>query len=127
MVAEVFRSPEENSKTPLIPGESPSLAPTGSEAPFAREIPNRSEPPPITSSIAGVFDPAVIRAGRSIYRAYCDVHPDRTRRPLGVAVDRKTFRGKLIFDEKPILLPHECFVPIETIDRETFEIEELCG
>lgn len=44
-----------------------------------------------------LLDPSVLRAARQIYRTYYEVHPEVTQRPFGVAIDRFTHRGKLIF------------------------------
>ncbi|MFE1746459.1 hypothetical protein [Coleofasciculus sp. H7-2] len=67
-----------------------------------------------------LLDPSIVRAARQIYRTYSEVHPDRIQRPLGVAIDRYTYRGKLIFAGKPILLPQECFVPFSQIESEIY-------
>ncbi|MBD1839721.1 hypothetical protein H6F78_13150 [Coleofasciculus sp. FACHB-64] len=67
-----------------------------------------------------LLDPSIVRAARQIYRTYSEVHPDRMQRPLGVAIDRYTYRGKLIFAGKPILLPQECFVPFSQIESEIY-------
>ena len=67
-----------------------------------------------------LLDPSIVRAARQIYRSYSEVHPDRIQRPLGVALDRYTYRGKLIFAGKPILLPQECFVPFSQIESEIY-------
>jgi hypothetical protein len=61
-------------------------------------------------------DPEVVRSARLIYQTYYEVHPELTEPPLGVAINRLTHRGKLIFTGKPILLPQECFVPFEWIE-----------
>jgi hypothetical protein len=66
------------------------------------------------------LDPAILRAARQIYRTYYEVHPELIQRPLGVAIDRYTCRGKLIFSGKPILLPQECFVPFNQIESELY-------
>ncbi|NEQ25687.1 MAG: hypothetical protein F6K28_42845 [Microcoleus sp. SIO2G3] len=68
--------------------------------------------------ISALLDPSLLQAARQIYRTYFEVHPDQVQRPLGVAIDRFTHRGKLIFRSKPILLPQECFVPISQIDSD---------
>jgi hypothetical protein len=39
---------------------------------------------------------------------------------MGVAIDRFTYRGKLIFRAKPILLPQECFVPLSQLEAEIY-------
>ncbi len=67
-----------------------------------------------------LLDPAVLRAARQIYRTYYEVHPDYIQRPSGVAIDRYTYRGKLIFRKKPILLPQECFVPFSQLEAEIY-------
>lgn len=61
------------------------------------------------------LDPTLIRSARLIYETYFAVHPDIDR-PLGVAINRITHRGKIIFTGKPVLLPQECFVPFELIE-----------
>ncbi len=61
------------------------------------------------------LDPTLIRSARLIYETYFAVHPDIDR-PLGVAINRVTHRGKIIFTGKPVLLPQECFVPFELIE-----------
>ncbi|MEB3826449.1 hypothetical protein [Phormidium sp. CCY1219] len=63
-----------------------------------------------------LLDPTVLRAARQIYRTYKEVHPDGMQRPLGVAIDRFTHRGQLIFRKKPALLLTECFVPFDRIE-----------
>ncbi len=67
-----------------------------------------------------LLDPALLRAARQIYRTYFEVHPEVTQRPFGVAIDRYTHRGKLIFRNKPILLPQECFVPFSQLEAEIY-------
>jgi hypothetical protein len=67
-----------------------------------------------------LLDPAVLRAARHIYHTYYEVHPDFTQRPYGVAIDRYTYRGKLIFRSKVILLPQECFVPFSHLEAEIY-------
>ena len=67
-----------------------------------------------------LLDPALLRSARQIYRTYCEVHPDLPQRPTGVAIDRYTHRGKLIFKRKPILLPQECFVPFSQLEAEIY-------
>ena len=67
-----------------------------------------------------LLDPGLLQAARQIYQTYRAVHPDRVQRPLGVAISRYTYRGKLIFHGKPILLPQECFLPLEQIEPELY-------
>jgi hypothetical protein len=67
-------------------------------------------------SLAALLDPSLLQAARNIYRTFYEVHPDEVQRPLGVAIDRFSLRGKLIFNGKPVLLPKECFIPINQIE-----------
>lgn len=60
------------------------------------------------------FDPAVLMAARQIYTTHYEALGNRMREPIGVAIDRYTHRGKVIF-KRPILLPQECFIPIEEL------------
>lgn len=62
------------------------------------------------------LDPALVRSARQIYITYYEVHPGLMERPIGVAINRFTHRGKLIFAGKPILLPQECFIPFSQIE-----------
>ncbi|MBD2580422.1 hypothetical protein H6G50_22435 [Oscillatoria sp. FACHB-1406] len=62
------------------------------------------------------MDPSLILAARSIYLTYYSVHPERQDLPIGVAIHRHSYRGKLIFGRKPILLPRECFIPFNQIE-----------
>lgn len=60
--------------------------------------------------------PAMMLAtAREAYQSYCQIHID-AQPPVGVAMDRNTGRGQLIFSEQPILLPHECFISAEQIE-----------
>jgi hypothetical protein len=77
--------------------------------------------PQITTPIepmdfSSLLDPSLLQTARQIYRTYYEVHPEQTRRPIGIAIDRTNHRGKLIFGQKPILLPKECFVPLSQIE-----------
>lgn len=72
------------------------------------------------ADFTALLDPALVRAARQIYVTYYEVHPGLIQRPLGVAINRFTYRGKLIFSGKPILLPQECFVPFSQIESELY-------
>jgi hypothetical protein len=77
--------------------------------------------PQITSPVepmdfSALLDPTILQTARQIYRTYYEVHPEEIQRPIGVAIDRSTHRGKLIFTGKPVLLPRECFVPLNQIE-----------
>ena len=67
-----------------------------------------------------LLDPTLLRAARHIYRSFYEANPDITQRPLGVALNRYNYRGKLIFGRKPVLLPQECFIPVEHIQAELY-------
>lgn len=68
------------------------------------------------TNLSALLDPRLIQAARQIYNTYYEVHPERTERPIGVAIDRHSYRGQLIFGGKPVLLPRECFVPLRQIE-----------
>ncbi len=63
-----------------------------------------------------LLNPELIRAARHIYRTFYEVHPEIVQRPIGVAIGRLNHRGKLVFGDKPVLLPQECFVPFSQIE-----------
>jgi hypothetical protein len=63
-------------------------------------------------------DSRLLRAARQIYRNFFDSHPNLTQRPIGVALDRTSLRGKLVFGARPILLPHEKFIPLEHLQSD---------
>lgn len=63
-----------------------------------------------------LLNPELIKAARQIYRTFYEVHPEVMQRPIGVAIGRFNHRGKLVFGDKPVLLPQECFVPFSQIE-----------
>lgn len=63
-----------------------------------------------------LLDPSILQAARQAYRFYYEVSPDQTQRPLGVVINRLTFRGQLVFKQKPILLPQESFIPVNQLE-----------
>ncbi|ELR97178.1 hypothetical protein [Gloeocapsa sp. PCC 73106] len=71
-----------------------------------------------TTDTGQLFDPEVVDSAKKIYHTYYHLHGELTRTPIGVAVDRKTYRGQLLFTKIPILLPGECFVPIDELESE---------
>ncbi|MDJ0731804.1 MAG: hypothetical protein QNJ33_17630 [Crocosphaera sp.] len=75
-----------------------------------------SSPQGIDSTI--ILDPTLLRAAQRIYRTYCMLHPRNAKRPYGIAIHRKSYRGQLIFRHNPILLPGECFVPTKQLEVE---------
>ena len=62
------------------------------------------------------LDPKLLRMARRIYRSYRLLHPQSSRQPLGIAIHRDTHRGQLMFNSRPILLPGECFVPLNQLE-----------
>ncbi len=66
-------------------------------------------------SILNPLTPEIVQAAQAIYQTYYDAHGDAAMAPLGVVVDRQSLRGQLIFTGQPILLPHECFIPLEQL------------
>ncbi|MFB2836312.1 hypothetical protein [Floridanema evergladense] len=73
-----------------------------------------------STAIPALPDPGILKAARNIYRLYYEVHPNVSQRPLGVVINRKNYRGKLIFSQKIVLLPTECFVPFNEIESELY-------
>lgn len=69
-----------------------------------------------TDSAENSLDPSLLQAARTIYQTFHAVHPEVTELPIGVAINRFTYRGKLIFSGKPILLPQEKFIPFALIN-----------
>ncbi|MBD2499504.1 hypothetical protein [Anabaena azotica] len=72
--------------------------------------------PTAPRSHSPLIDPAIIRAAGQIYYIHCEVHPEIVGQPSGVAINRVTHRGKVIFTSQPVLLPQECFVPLSQIE-----------
>ena len=61
------------------------------------------------------LDPYLLSAAQHIYQKCYEVYPERAEQTRGVAIDRETHRGQLIFRERPILLPWEAFIPSEEL------------
>jgi hypothetical protein len=62
-----------------------------------------------------LLDPRVLRVAHKLYRLYFEVHAQPEKIPTGVAVNRNSYRGCLLFREQPILLPEENFVPVDQL------------
>jgi hypothetical protein len=66
---------------------------------------------------------SLLRAAAALYQFYTKSRAKNgsapVQKPEGVAIHRLNFRGKLIFSHRPILLPDECFFPIEEIEKLT--------
>jgi len=56
------------------------------------------------------LDTPLLAAAQSIYNLYQQVH-GVSPSPAGVAVNRQTLRGHVVFTPQPVLLPQECFIP----------------
>jgi hypothetical protein len=83
-----------------------------------QQPPSMSQSPsqPPDGALPMALNPALLKSARQIYRTYYEVHPEDVQRPIGIAISTKTHRGKLIFGDRPVLLPTECFVPISQIE-----------
>ena len=66
------------------------------------------------------LDADLIRVAKHLYYAYVEVHAQRMRRPLGVAINPSNYRSCLLFSSQPILLPGEYFIPFERIEADLF-------
>ena len=87
------------------------------QPPFSSQPPAQPPAQPMAAGpLPAVLNPALLKSARQIYRTYYEVHPDDVQRPIGIAISTKTHRGKLIFGDRPVLLPTECFVPISQIE-----------
>lgn len=62
-----------------------------------------------------VKDKLLLTSARLIYHKYRQFHSRLTKIPLGVAINRDTHRGQLIFHKKPILLPGESFIALDRL------------
>lgn len=62
-----------------------------------------------------LVDPYLLNAARHIYQKCYEIHPEKAEQTQGIAINRETYRGQLIFNEKPILLPWESFIPSEEL------------
>lgn len=59
---------------------------------------------------------SLLQAAASIYQVYYSNSAEPVQKPLGIAIHRATFRGKLIFAKRPVLLPEEWFFPTEQVE-----------
>ena len=66
------------------------------------------------------YDPSLIKAARNIYRNYSNLNVPADAQPMGIIINRDSHRGQLAFKRKPILLPRECFIPLQQIEAETY-------
>lgn len=73
------------------------------------------ESTPNSEAFNHLADPYLLDAARHIYQKCYEIYPERAEQTSGVAIDRETYRGQLMFKDKPILLPWESFVPSEEL------------
>ncbi|AIE73920.1 MULTISPECIES: hypothetical protein [unclassified Synechocystis] len=81
-------------------------------------IPDESDFDVEYRSVPMPLDPKMLRMARRIYRSYRMLHPKSQRQPLGIAIHKETHRGQLMFNRQPVLLPGECFVPLNQLEAE---------
>lgn len=67
------------------------------------------------------FDSSLLQAAQHIYHKCYEVYPQKAEQMQGIAIDRETYQGQLIFKEKPILLPWETFIPSTELETEATE------
>lgn len=65
-----------------------------------------------------LLDPSLLRAARQIYLVFSQVHGHNHKQPIGVVINPKNYRGQVVCGKKPILLPHENFIPINQINTQ---------
>ena len=70
------------------------------------------------TGIPVLIEPGVLKAAQQIYHTYFSLHPKLKKTPIGVAIDRQTHRGQLLFTKRPILLPRENFIPLDKLASE---------
>ncbi|NCO74232.1 MAG: hypothetical protein GW795_09140 [Cyanobacteria bacterium] len=69
-----------------------------------------------TKKVQDLVDPNILKSAKEIYSTYCHFHVKLAKPPIGVAIDKKTHRGQLLFTQRPILLPWENFIPMNKIE-----------
>ncbi|QDZ38786.1 hypothetical protein FRE64_01815 [Euhalothece natronophila Z-M001] len=73
---------------------------------------------PETEKFQPLFDPYLLQRAQHIYEKCYEIYPKKAEQMQGIAINRETYRGQLIFKEKPILLPWETFIPSEELEIE---------
>ena len=68
-----------------------------------------------TETFMSFVDPYLLNAARHIYQKCYEIHPEKAEQTQGIAINRETYRGQLIFNDKPILLPWESFISSEEL------------
>ena len=72
------------------------------------------------SEFSSLRQPALLQAAQEIYRSYYESNARMVQRPVGVVINQVTYRGKVLFSGKPILLFQETFVPLNEIESEIY-------
>ncbi len=70
-----------------------------------------------------LLDPSLVKSAREIYNNYRHFHVKIKKTPVGVAIDKNTHKGQLLFTDRPILLPNEYFISIEQIESKNSQTE----
>ncbi|HHP7231329.1 MAG TPA: hypothetical protein ACFCUY_10790 [Xenococcaceae cyanobacterium] len=65
-------------------------------------------------------DSTLIQAAKRIYRTYYRINSKISKQPYGVAIDKDSLRGHIIFKERPVLLPGECFIRLNELEAEVY-------
>ena len=73
-----------------------------------------------TNKSNNLLDPNLLKSARQIYYNYRHFHRQVKKAAVGVAIDRNTYKGQLIFKKCPILLPCEYFIPITQIESKNY-------
>ena len=60
----------------------------------------------------------LLKTARQIYRDYCEGRPNMVERPTGVVINQLTYRGQVVFSNKPIRLPQEYFIQRDQLDSQ---------
>ena len=63
-----------------------------------------------------LLDPSLLKSAKEIYYTYCHFNDKQKKPPIGVAIDRKTHKGQLLFTKRPILLPDEYFISVSQLE-----------
>ena len=68
--------------------------------------------------LPNLIEPKLVKTARQIYRDYCEGRPNMVERPTGVVINQLTYRGQVVFSNKPIRLPQEYFIPLNQLDSQ---------
>lgn len=72
-----------------------------------------------------LLDPSLLKSARKIYCTYCNFHVNMKKQPVGVAIDKNTHKGQLLFTKRPILLPQEHFIRINQIESINYNTSDV--